>query len=54
MIYKVTNYYSPKDERGIRWNDPRLAIDWGIDAAKAIVSDRDTKHPFLQDAPDLM
>ena len=53
VIYKVTNYYSPKDERGIRWNDPALGIDWGIAPASAVLSDRDTKHPLFKDATDL-
>ncbi len=53
VIYKVTNYYSPKDERGIRWNDPALGIDWQIDPAAAVLSDRDTKHPLFKDAADL-
>ena len=53
VIYKVTNYYSPKDERGILWNDPQLAIDWGIDVSKAILSERDTKHPLLKGVADL-
>jgi dTDP-4-dehydrorhamnose 3,5-epimerase len=53
VIYKVTNYYSPQHERGILWNDPQLAIDWGIDASKATLSERDTKHPLLKDVKDL-
>jgi dTDP-4-dehydrorhamnose 3,5-epimerase len=53
VIYKVTNYYSPQDERGIRWNDPALGIDWGIDISKAILSKRDTEHPLFRDAKDL-
>ena len=53
VIYKVTNYYSPKDERGILWNDPVLGIDWQIDPVAAVLSDRDTKHPLFKDAGDL-
>ena len=53
VLYKVTNYYSPKDERGIRWNDPALRIDWGIDESAATLSDRDRKHPPLAEQPDL-
>lgn len=54
VLYKVTDYYSPGDERGIRWDDPALAIQWGIDATTAILSERDRKHPFLADQPDLL
>jgi len=53
VLYKVTDYYSPAHERGIRWNDPALAIDWTIPHDQAILSDRDTKHPLFAAAPDL-
>jgi dTDP-4-dehydrorhamnose 3,5-epimerase len=53
VIYKVSNYYSPNDERGILWNDPVIGIAWGVDAGRAILSERDTKHPLLKDAADL-
>jgi dTDP-4-dehydrorhamnose 3,5-epimerase len=53
VLYKVSNYYSPQHERGIRWNDPALGIDWGIDPKTAILSKRDTEHPMLKDAKDL-
>ena len=53
VLYKVTNYYSPKDERGIRWNDSRLGIQWGVDEANAILSEKDRKYPALADATDL-
>ena len=53
MIYKVTNFYSPEHDRGIRWNDPALAIEWGIAEDAAILSDRDRKHPLLAEAREL-
>lgn len=53
VLYKVSNYYSPGHERGIRWNDPKLGIDWGIDASAAILSNRDCEHPMFADAKDL-
>src|SRR4051812_5403305 len=53
VIYKVTSYYSPKDERGIRWNDPKLGIDWGIEEKDAVLSARDREHPVLAEAKDL-
>ena len=37
--YKCSTYYHPPAERIIRWNDPDLAIDWGIE--QPIVSARD-------------
>ena len=30
FMYRCTDYYCPSDERGIRWNDPQLAIDWPV------------------------
>ena len=53
VLYKVSAFYSPQHERGVRWNDPALGIDWGITEAQAILSDRDRRHPALRDAQDL-
>lgn len=47
VIYKVTTYYSRNDERGIAWNDSDLGIQWPVDPAKAILSDRDREFPRL-------
>lgn len=39
VLYKVDNYYEPKAEGGIIWNDPQLQIPWPV--KKPILSDRD-------------
>lgn len=49
VSYKVTDYYSPEHDRGLRWNDPAIGINWPVPASKAIVSDRDLKQPNLAD-----
>lgn len=51
--YKCDNYYSPEHDRGILFNDPDLAIDWGVEASKLILSEKDNKQPLLKDAKDL-
>jgi len=48
--YKCDDFYNPSLERGIIYNDPELKIDWKIPADKAVISDKDTKHPFFKDA----
>ena len=53
VIYKVTAFYSPEHDRGVRWNDPALGIDWGIGETAAILSERDRTHPLLADATEL-
>ncbi len=43
VFYKCTDFYSPKDERGIMWNDPDLNIQWpGKDAP--LLSEKDLKN----------
>lgn len=39
--YKVTNFWSKEHERCIAWNDPTLAIEWGLLGASPTVSDKD-------------
>lgn len=39
--YKVTDYYSATGERTILWNDSEIGIEWPVDAANVIVSDKD-------------
>jgi dTDP-4-dehydrorhamnose 3,5-epimerase len=51
--YKVTDFYSPSDERGIAWDDPRLAIAWPLPPSETVVSERDRALPRLAAQPDL-
>ena len=48
--YKVDNVYAPQAEAGIRWNDPELGIEWPIDPAEVLTSEKDLKQPLLKDA----
>jgi dTDP-4-dehydrorhamnose 3,5-epimerase len=44
VTYLVSEFYTPKAERGLRWNDPALAIAWPI-ADPAVISDKDRNWP---------
>jgi dTDP-4-dehydrorhamnose 3,5-epimerase len=48
--YKCDNFYMPSHERGIAFNDPALGIDWQLNTAECILSDKDMKNPLLADA----
>jgi dTDP-4-dehydrorhamnose 3,5-epimerase len=48
--YKVDNHYSKDCDRGLAFNDPSIAIDWQIDLTQALLSDKDSKQPLLQNA----
>lgn len=45
LAYKVSKYYSPEHDRGIRWDDARLAIDWGLMGDAPTLSARDGQLP---------
>lgn len=47
VLYKATDYYAPEHERGIRWDDPELAIEWPAVAAAITLSKKDQDAPFL-------
>lgn len=46
--YKCDNFYAPQSEGAIAWDDPDLGIDWRIPAEKAILSEKDRRHPRLE------
>lgn len=49
LSYIVDNYYDSQDEYGIAWDDPQLAIPWGV--SSPTVSARDAANPRLADVP---
>jgi dTDP-4-dehydrorhamnose 3,5-epimerase len=48
VLYKVSEYYSPAHDKGLAWDDPDLAIEWPISVERAILSEKDRKHPTLR------
>jgi dTDP-4-dehydrorhamnose 3,5-epimerase len=47
FVYKVTQEYAPELERGIKWNDPEIGVQWPIE--EPLLSARDAGLPFLRD-----
>jgi dTDP-4-dehydrorhamnose 3,5-epimerase len=45
FLYKCSDFYDPKDERGVLWSDPALAIQWGVE--NPLISEKDSKCPLL-------
>jgi len=48
VFYKTTGYYSPQHDRGFRWNDPEVMIEWPV--AEPVLSPKDANAPLLKDA----
>lgn len=48
FLYKEDNLYQPETDRNIRWNDPELGIEWGIQ--EPVLSGKDAEAPLLKDA----
>lgn len=49
FFYKCDNYYNKESEKGIRYNDPELQIDWRLNGEELILSEKDMVNPFLKD-----
>ncbi len=47
FAYKTTDYYNKESEGAIRWNDPDIHVEWGIE--DPVISDKDQKSPFFKD-----
>ena len=50
FAYKVDNYYSPENDRGMSFNDADLEINWILDESELKLSDKDSKQPSFKDA----
>ncbi len=47
VVYKCSDFYDPADDRGVRWNDPRIGIDWPV--REPLLSAKDRGLPGLDD-----
>jgi dTDP-4-dehydrorhamnose 3,5-epimerase len=52
VLYKVDAPHSREHERGLRWDDPMLGIDWPVLESEATILERDRLHPNLHDLPE--
>lgn len=50
VFYKCTELYNAQADRGIRWDDPDLGIEWPV--SDPVVSDKDRGLPALQEVPE--
>lgn len=50
FLYKCDALYDPGSEMSIRWNDPDINVDWGVE--HPLLSDKDATAPFLRDLAD--
>lgn len=48
FAYKCDNFYNKASEGGLRYDDPSLNIDWKIEPAKQLLSEKDRVLPFLK------
>ena len=54
FFYKCDNIYNKESEGGIMYNDPSLGIDWRINDADLILSDKDKTNPLLNDIAETL
>ncbi|MCS7152571.1 MAG: dTDP-4-dehydrorhamnose 3,5-epimerase [Bacteroidia bacterium] len=48
VLYKCSAYYDPAADGGIRWNDPSVGIEWGLEG-EPILSEKDARLPLLEE-----
>src|SRR5919112_648261 len=52
VFYKQSNYYSDERERGIKYDDPEVGIEWPLPTDELIASERDATAPTLAEVAD--
>ena len=52
LLYKASNEYSKELDRGILWNDPQIAVNWGINF-EPVLSEKDKNQPKLCEIEEL-
>lgn len=50
IVYKCTAYYDAGDEHCLKWDDPQIAINWPVEVAEPVLSEKDSKGSLLKDA----
>ena len=48
VIYKTTDYYAPQYENCVRWDDPKLNINWNFKGVNLLLSTKDKKGELIQ------
>ena len=48
LSYKVDDFYSPENDRSIRFDDPEIGVEWGVDAP--VLSEKDKNAPLLAES----
>jgi dTDP-4-dehydrorhamnose 3,5-epimerase len=52
VLYKVSAPYAPECDRGVRWNDPDIAVAWPLGGREPVLSGKDAAAPFFADIAD--
>lgn len=55
VFYKVSHYYSPESEGGLRWDDPHVGINWDVylQGNRPVIHPRDAGWPLLKELNEL-
>lgn len=49
--YKCGAFYEPSSEGSVRWNDPRIGVEWPMVDGERLLSEKDRKAPLLSEQP---